>query len=158
VFFFRRRCRACGQPLSSSVAEHLQGRAGATEVELTNFPYRSCPCGKLTRWAFDPGTDFTTQLLWGEGGIAVADGSTRRPRCASCRSELGALQPVELAAEVRMESFAPIGVRARLPGYVCLSCGLAQAPPDYFDVAGKGHAPFDGGKAMLDALRAIGLR
>jgi hypothetical protein len=157
MLFFRRRCRVCGQPLSSTVVEHLQGRAGETEVELTNFPYRSRPCGKLTRWAFDPGTDFTTQLL-GKDGIALAEGRSRHPRCASCRSELGAPQPLELAAELRMEGFAPIGFRTRLPGYVCSSCGLAQGPPDYFDVAGKGHAPFDGGKAMLDALRAIGLR
>jgi hypothetical protein len=150
MFFFRRRCRACGQGASLTVAERLAGRAGDVDVEFTSFPYRSCSCGKLTRWAFDPGTDLSTQLFWESDGVATAKGSHHHPRCARCGSELSTLQPVDLAAEARLKGFAPIGFRARLPGYVCSSCGLAQAPQDF--------ARGDGAVALLDAVRAVGLR
>jgi hypothetical protein len=147
---FRRRCRACGQPASLTVAEHLDGRAGDVEVEFTDFPYRSCSCGKLTRWAFDPGTDLSTQLFWESDRVATAKGSLRHPRCARCGSELRTLQPVDLVAEAHLEGFAPIGFHARLSGYVCSSCGLAQAPPDTW--------ADDGAAALMDAARAVGLR
>ena len=150
MFSFRRRCRACGQPASLTVAEHLAGRAGDVEVEFTNFPYHSCSCGKLSRWAFDPGTDLSTQLFWESDGVATAKGSRRHPSCARCGSELSMLQPVDLAAEANLEGFAPIGFHARLPGYVCSSCGLAQAPPDTFREAGM--------DALNDAVRGLGLR
>ena len=52
--FFHRRCKRCGQSPEPKVAPRITGRAGAAEVEFTNFPYRACTCGRLAKWAFDP--------------------------------------------------------------------------------------------------------
>lgn len=154
---FHRSCSVCGERPRPKVATRLNGHNGDADVEFTNFPYRSCSCGKLAKWAFDPGTDLSTQLFWDKSGIPRAKGTKRAPVCARCGTILGAPEQVELAAQVRLKGFEPIDFRTRLQGFVCQSCGLAQAPRGSFDRTKSGGPVSDGARALDDAVRSIGL-
>ena len=156
---FRRRCRKCGASPELKVAPRIHGRVGTSEVEFTSFPYRACTCGALARWAFDPGTDFSEQLFFGDSGVATARGPRAAPRCRRCRADLQELQDVILEASARVEDFAPIGLRIHLLGYRCPSCGLGQAPPHEFDAGTwqyRGRSS-DTGKALDAAVGSVGL-
>jgi len=116
---------------------------------------RACDCGKVAKWAFDPGGDMSTQLFWSDSGIAFANNGEGSPRCARCGSALSGMQPVELSAEARI-SGDTIGLRACLNGYVCPSCGLEQAPAGTFDMDNYGLGA-EGAKALKGAIRSVGL-
>src|SRR5438045_7111094 len=82
---FTRSCKACGTPADQArIAEQVSGRNGDAEVELRNFPYRSCSCGRLKRWAFDPGLEFSEQLFFDDDGIPIAKGRGGHAKCARC--------------------------------------------------------------------------
>jgi hypothetical protein len=154
---FRRKCKDCGQSPELKVEPRIHGQVGTSEVEFTNFPYRSCSCGHLVRWAFDAGLDFSEQLFY--DGVATAKGRRGAARCSGCGAALGDTEAVELAASAQFDDFAPIGMRLRLLGYRCPGCGLEQAPPGEFDAGGKyGSArSTDTGKALDAAVKSIGL-
>jgi len=156
VSLFRRRCKECGESPGPKVAAHLQGQAGTSEVEFTDFPYQACACGRLARWAFDPGLDFSEQLF--DGGVATAQGRRGASECCRCGAELGEKSTVVLTASAHLNGFAPIAMRAQLLGYRCPACGLEQAPPGEFDVGTRPSAhSTDSGKALEEAVRSIGL-
>jgi len=114
----------------------------------------------MTQWAFDPGLDFSTQLFFDDGGIAVADGSHGAPRCRRCGAGLARPENVTLTATAAvLEGLVPIGARVRLVGYRCASCSLEQAPPGEFDARGfrSSRRSSDSGKALDAAVRSIGL-
>jgi hypothetical protein len=159
VALFRRRCKECGTSAELKVAPSIQGRAGTSEVEFTNFPYLACRCGHVARWAFDPGTDFSEQLFFAEDAVPTAAGSDAVPKCRRCRADLTTQQEVTLEATARIDDFAPIGMRVRLLGYRCPSCGLDQAPPGDFDAGGlRFHRrSSDTGRALDAAVGSIGL-
>jgi hypothetical protein len=148
----RRTCGECGTRPELTVAERITGRRNEVEVELTNFPYKSCRCGRVAKWAFDPGTDLSTQLS--EGIPFTSDVG----RCAGCGSVHLGRQPVELAAEARLEGFEPIGFRTRLTGFVCAKCGLGHAPDGAFGFHPITGLPYsDGAAALLEATRQLRL-
>ena len=156
--FFRRKCRECGQAPQLTVAPVVRGEAGTSEVEFTDFPYKRCACGRLTQWAFDPGTDFSAQLFEDDGAAPTAKGSAGAPRCRSCGADLGELEPVTLTGTAQLDGFAPISMTLHLRGYRCAACGLAQAPPDeyaaYFRTHGRSS---DTGRALDAAVTSLGL-
>jgi hypothetical protein len=157
VGLFGRKCKDCGASPELKVEPRVHGQVGTSEVEFTNFPYRSCACGHLVRWAFDPGLDFSTQLF--DDGVATAKGRRGAPKCARCGAALGETETVELAATAHFDDFAPIGMRLRLLGYRCPACGLEQAPPGEFDAGGmpvSGRST-DTGRALDAAVKSIGL-
>jgi hypothetical protein len=157
VGLFRRKCKDCGQSPELKVEPLVRGQVGASEVEFTDFPYRSCACGHLARWAFDAGLDFSTQLFY--DGVATAKGRRGAAKCSRCDAGLGDPEPVELTATAHFDDFAPIGMRLRILGYRCPSCGLEQAPPGEFDAGGRygSSRSTDSGKALDAAVKSIGL-
>jgi hypothetical protein len=161
VGLFRRRCRKCGQPAELKIAPRIHGQAGTTDVEFTNFPYSACECGRLARWAFDPGVDFSTQLFYDENGLATADGDRDAPACRRCGSDLGRTEVVTLEATAHLAGFAPIGLRIQVNGYSCSSCGLSQAPANEFAANFGIYSGFvqatDSGRALSAAVRSLGL-
>jgi len=135
----------------------VDGRVGASEVEFTNFPYRACTCGRVVRWAFDPGLEFSSQLF--DKGVPAARGGRRFPKCRECGGSLANLEAVSFQASAALDGFQPIGMRLRLQGYRCPSCGLEQAPPNELDISSRGHGrSSDTGRALDAAIGSIGLR
>jgi hypothetical protein len=112
----------------------------------------------LAQWAFDPGTDLSTQLFYEPTGIRSAGGSKRAPECAQCKQVLGDPEQVTLDASVRLKGFEPIHFRTRLNGYICKNCGLAQAPPDSWVTVGRLGKASGGGSALNEAVKSIGLK
>lgn len=136
----------------------IRGTAGSAEIEFRDFPYRACACGALSKWAFDPGTDFAEQLFFAEDGVATAKGSRSNPQCRRCAAPLSAPEPVELVAVAQLKDFGPIEMRAGLRGYRCASCGLEQAAPHEFDRGDRNSRPVEGGGRALDAaVASVGL-
>jgi hypothetical protein len=130
---------------------------GTSEVEFTNLPYRACRCGRVARWAFDPGLEFSTQLF--RDGSPEARGGRRFPKCCDCGGSLANLEDVTFHAAANLDGFSPIEMRLRLRGYRCPSCGREQAPPQEFDVSNRGRArSSDTGRALDAAVASIGLR
>jgi hypothetical protein len=107
VALFRRRCKECGGSAELKVAPRIHGQVGTSKVEFTGFPYRACACGHLARWAFDPGTDFSTQLFFGENGVQTARGSRAAPKCRRCGAALGGHRRVVLETSAQFDDFAP---------------------------------------------------
>jgi hypothetical protein len=135
----------------------VEGRVGTSAVEFTNFPYRACSCGRVVRWAFDPGLEFSTQLFW--DGVPTARGGRRFPKCCDCGSSLSRLEDLTVQASANLDGFSPIEMRLQLRGYRCPSCGREQAPPQELDVSSRGRArSSDTGRALDAAIRSIGLR
>jgi hypothetical protein len=157
VSLFGRKCKDCGQSPELKVEPLVHGQVGTSEVEFTDFPYRSCACGHLVRWAFDAGADFSTQLFY--DGVATAKGRRGAAKCSRCDANFGGTEPVELAATAHFDDFAPIGMRLRLLGYRCAACGLEQAPPGEFDAGGRygSSRSTDTGRALDAAVKSIGL-
>jgi hypothetical protein len=154
---FTRSCKSCGTPADQvRVADQVIGRKGDVEVELRDFPYRSCACGQLTRWAFDPGLEFSEQLFFTDDGVPTARGRGDHARCARCGEPLGAPQRVRVEAQAHLEGFAPIEFAATLPGYACQGCGLEQAPEGSFDTSLR-RTLSDGAAALEEATRSLGL-
>ena len=153
---FSRSCKNCGEAPELRVAT-IRGSAGAAEVQFTDFPYRACSCGEVSKWAFDPGTEFAEQLFFADG-VSTAKGSRSNPSCRRCGAALSVLEPVELVAVARLKGFAPIEMRVRLPGYRCPSCGLEQGPAHEFDRGDRSRgAVGDGGRALDAAVASVGL-
>jgi hypothetical protein len=134
----------------------IRGQAGSSEVELSDFPYKACPCGRLAEWAFDPGLEFSTQLF-GDGGIATAKGRHGAPQCRGCGADLGLLEPVSLTASARLDGFVPISMTLRANGYRCDTCGLTQLPPGDLDIGRWGARSTDTGRALDAAIESVGL-
>lgn len=154
--FFTRKCRQCGETPQLRTAPHIEGRVGKSEVEFSSFPYRACGCGRLVKWAFDPGLEFSTQLF--DDGVPSARGGRRFPKCFGCGASLANDEECTFHASANLDGLQPIGMTLRLPGYRCPSCGLEQAPPHEFDISSRGHSrTSDTGRALDAALRSIGL-
>jgi hypothetical protein len=154
--FFTRRCSRCGEAPQLRTAPRVTGCVGNSEVEFTNFAYKACACGRVAQWAFDPGLDFSTQLFY--EGVHAAHGGSRPPRCDGCGGSLASLEEVTLDASATLDGFEPIGMRLRLLGYRCPSCGLEQAPPHEFDISTRRHSrSSDTGRALDAAVGSIGL-
>jgi hypothetical protein len=135
----------------------VEGRVGSSEVEFTNFAYKACACGRIVQWAFDPGLDFSTHLFY--EGVHAADGGSSSPKCYGCGGSLASLEEVTLHACATLDGFEPIGMKLRLLGYRCPSCGLEQAPPHEFDISSRGRSrSSDTGRAVDAAVASIGLR
>jgi hypothetical protein len=146
---FRRSCSQCHTKPEPKVAPAIAGQAGQVEVELRNLPYVACRCGRLARWAFDPGTDLSEQLFF--SGVPFARSG---PSCSRCGFKLGAHTSVELHAEARIDGFEPIEFLMRGPGWQCSACGLGQAVPGLFDAWPR---PADGARALASAVERLGL-
>ena len=137
-------------------AGQVSGRKGDVEVELRNFPYRSCACGKLTRWAFDPGLEFSEQLFLNDDGVPTARGGGDHAKCVRCGESLGAPRQVRVEAQAHLKGSAPIEFAVTLPGYTCPGCGLEQAPEGSFDTS-QWLSLSDGAAALEEATRSLGL-
>ena len=156
VGLFTRKCRRCGEAPQLRIAPRVEARIGTNEVEFTNLPYRACACGRVVKWAFDPGLEFGKQLFY--EGVHTAGGSRRHPRCSQCRTSLLNIQEVTLPASAKLDGFQPIGMTVRMLGYRCPECGTEQAPPGAFDVTMKsGSRSSDAGRALDAAFESIGL-
>jgi hypothetical protein len=154
---FTHKCRRCGTTPQNRTAPTAEARVGASAVEFTNFPYRACSCGRVVRWAFDPGLEFSTQLF--HHGVPAARGGSRFPKCRDCGSSLAHPEEVTLRASAELDGFDPIEMAIRLQGYRCPSCGLEQAAPDEFDISSRGRTrTSDTGRALDAAIRSVGLR
>ena len=154
---FTRSCKTCGTPADQvRTAGQVSGRKGDVEVELRNFPYRSCACGKLTRWAFDPGLEFSEQLFLNDDGVPTARGGGDHAKCVRCGESLGVPRRVRVEAQAHLKGFAPIEFAVTLPGYTCPGCGLEQAPEGSFDTS-QWLSLSDGAAALEEATRSLGL-
>lgn len=154
--FFTRRCSQCGEKPQLRTATQITGCVGSSEVEFTNFPYKACACGRVAQWAFDPGLDFSTQLFY--EGVHAAHGGSDSSKCYGCGSSLASLEEVTVEAFAKLDGFEPIGMKLRLLGYRCPSCGLEQVPPHEFDSFTRRRSrSSDTGRALDAAVGSIGL-
>jgi hypothetical protein len=130
---------------------------GGSEVEFTDFPYRACACGRVVKWAFDPGGDFSTQLFY-DDGVPAARGGRSAPKCRGCGTSLGIPEKVTLQSAATLDDLPPMTMKVRLMGYRCPACGLEQALPHEFDITTRGgRRSSDTGRALDAAIESIGL-
>lgn len=155
MFSFGRSCSTCKKKPKPVVAEAIRSRSGDVEIELLNFPYEACECGRRVRWAFDPGTELSEQLFHREIPFAKSEGGTSL--CVRCGSSLGETIPVDLTAEAVIEGFALITLNTRVAGFVCSECGQKQATPNSFDTGCRGPLSA-GAAALVEAASTLGLR
>lgn len=128
----RDTCRKCGQPYAMTTAPRIEGVHADTKAVFEGFPYRACPQGHRSEFAYP---DFGSELIdlvfkgiptWRTEGILG-----RRALCRSCGGLLDASrqEPATFPIPLNLRNEFRFQLEITAPGVRCPACGLCQVGP-----------------------------